>query len=476
MNLLTPAEASLLGTQTAACLCKDDDTSYRAFYRAAAEILAGLRGRVDQVSIFTADRPEGDILHEEAIAGLDEGQGSDELPIYQLPDELIFSGQAVERRRGAYYQCLIPIHLGHRLIGLLSLICPDRLSKEELKAVTSLARSLAPAVGYVLQARWAERALTMLHAATRMSRELVGMSGMSSDRLLYHFVSLVVEHLKFDRATLVVYSPDGSVPTRAICATIGHNPVEIPASRLPDVPKLINGTPLELKDVPGIWVPISRGTQKLGALLADNIYSLERPPADAVRSLIDLTGQVALTMENTRLLERLQAMALRDDLTGLFRPGYFYERLQEELARLERERQTAALVFIDLDDFKRVNDTYGHRAGDALLVQIAHELRAVLRPSDVICRMGGDEFLVLIPRLEEKEAQALAERLCERIRQREFSLPGGGTTRVGASVGLSMYPANASDWQKLIHRADEAMYLAKRRGKGRVEVASNSCS
>lgn len=473
MTPLTPATAALLGARVAARLCQDD-TSYRAFYRAASEILAETGGRFDQVSIFTLDRPESELLHEEAIAGFDEGQGSDEIPIYQLPDELIASGQAVERRRGAYYQSLVPLRLNERLIGLLSLTSRSLLSPAELEAVTSLGRSLAPAVGYILQARWAHRALTMLHAATRMSRELAGMSGMSSDRLLYHFVSLVVEHLKFDRATLVVYSGEGGVPDRAICATIGHDPVEIPTCRLPAVPKLINGTPLELKDVPGIWIPISRGSHKLGALLADNIYSLERPPADAVRSLLDLTGQVALTLENAQLLERLQAMALRDDLTGLFRPGYFYERLQEELARLEREHQTAALVFIDLDDFKRVNDTYGHRAGDTLLIQVAQVLRATVRVSDVVCRLGGDEFLVLIPRVDRAEAFSLAERLCRAIQHREYTLPGSGTTRIGASVGLSMYPANASDWQKLIHRADEAMYIAKSRGKGRVHAASTS--
>lgn len=472
MTPVTPATALALGVRVAADLCQDD-SSYRAFYRAASMILTELNDRYDQVSIFTADRPESDTLYEEAIAGIDEGQGSDEIPVYQLPDELVSLGRAVERRRGAYYQTLVPIRLDQRLVGLLSLTSRSPSTAEELDAVSFLAQALAPAVGYVLQARWAERALSMLHAATRMSRELVGMSGMSSDRLLYHFVSLVVEHLKFDRATLVVYSPEGTEPGRAICATIGHNPVEIPAHRLPRVPKLNNGTPLELKDVPGIWVPISRGSHQLGALLADNIYSLEKPPADAVRSLIDLTGQVALTLENARLLERLQAMALRDDLTGLFRPGYFYERLQEELLRLERDRQTAALVFLDLDDFKRVNDTYGHRAGDALLVQVAEELRSVLRASDIICRMGGDEFLVLIPRVDEKGALLLAERLCQRIRQKAYTLPSGGTARVGASVGLSMYPQNASDWQKLIHRADEAMYVAKSQGKGRVHVASN---
>ena len=177
-------------------------------------------------------------------------------------------------------------------------------------------------------------------------------------------------------------------------------------------------------------------------------------------------------MENTRLLERLQAMALRDDLTGLFRPGYFYERLQEELARLERERQTAALVFIDLDDFKHGQHTYGHRAGDALLVQIAHELRAVLRPSDVICRMGGDKFWFSFPTWRRRR-EALAERLCERIRQREFSLPGGGTTR-GASVGLSMSPPTLPTGKSSSTGPTRPCTSPKGAGKGRVEVASNS--
>ena len=159
---------------------------------------------------------------------------------------------------------------------------------------------------------------------------------MSSDRLLYHFVALIVEHLKFDRATLVIYlqkEPSRNEPSARRSATTPSRSIRSPSRG----PQADQRHPLGAWRCPRHLDSDQPGHPSAGPLLADNIYSLEKPPADAVQSLIDLTGQVALTLENARLLERLQVMALRDDLTGLFRPGYFYERLQEELLRMERE-------------------------------------------------------------------------------------------------------------------------------------------
>lgn len=470
MRLVDPTQAAALGARAGLALCQGDAT-YRAFWRAAEVILQPLSHTFEQVSIFVAD-PQEDVFHEEAIAGPDGGQGSDELPMYQLPDALLKDGRAVERSRGPYRQLLAPIRLAGQLIGLLSLTSRAGATPAQLDAVAALADALAPGVGYALQRRAAEQALSVMHAAAKMSRELVGVSGFSPDRLLYRFVSLVVEQLKFDRATLVVFSEEQATPARVICASLGRPPTEINPERLPPIPHLITDDPLPVQDVPGVWIPINLGRQRLGALLADNLYSLETPSRETIQSLIDLTGQVALSLENVRLFERLQAMALRDDLTGLFRPGYFYERLQEELARLEQEGEPAALIFIDLDDFKAVNDTYGHRAGDALLVQVAQELKSGLRPRDVVCRMGGDEFIVFLPRVKETDAVAIAQRVCDRIARKEYVLPDGARARVRVSAGVSLYPQNARDWQKLIHRADQAMYFAKRSGKGRVYTAA----
>lgn len=467
MNRLTPAEATALGVELSPILCRGD-LSYRVFLQAAIVLKERFGADISEAAFFTADHDQK-VFREEAVAGRDDGQGTDEIPFFQLPESLVTHGRPYQGRRGAYHQIFAPIRLGDELVGMLALTTRAAFPAQRLDAVDALARALGPAVGYVLRFRSDGRTLRMLQAATRMSRDLIGMSGATSDRLYYHFVSLVVEHLKFDRATLVIFGGEGNGPARGICAILGKDPFEIHPERLPEVPPL-NHHPVELEDAPGLWISIHRGPQKLGALLADNLFSLERPPADAVQALIDLTGHVALTLENTRLMDQLRTMALRDDLTGLFRPGYFYERLHEELLRLDRDGRTAALFFVDFDNFKGVNDVHGHLAGDAVLVQAAGLLRAELRSSDIICRLGGDEFVALLPGMTKENGIKLAERLCERIQRTPFNLPDGGSIRLSASVGVAIFPEHADHWQGLIHRADEAMYVAKRRGKGKAEL------
>lgn len=459
MKRFTKDKAAALGLAAAPLLCTGD-TTYRAFYKAATLIINGLPFGCDQVSIYTINR-DGTTLQEEAVAGRNDGQGTDEIPIYQLSHELSQRGRPIVRSHGTVHEVLAPIRLGDDFIGLLVLTCRNDVIAEQLDAISTFTAVLAPAVCYLLQARKDERTVHILQAATRMSRDLVGMSGLDSKRLLSHFVTLVVEKFAFDRALIVIFDPEKTTPIRAIGARIGQEPVPVEKERLPTIPPL-GEDPVQLADAPGLWLPIRRGEQLLGVLLVDNLISLERLPHDTVQALLDLTAQVALILENNRLMDRLQTMAIRDDLTGLFRPGNFFERIQEELRRMQREKQRAALLFIDLNKFKAVNDTYGHQIGDAVLVHATQVLRSAMRANDVICRVGGDEFLVLVPRITKGDAILLAKRLKARLQHAVYTVPGGGDIHLSASIGIAMFPDDAGDWQTLIYEANQAMYAIKR--------------
>jgi len=162
--------------------------------------------------------------------------------------------------------------------------------------------------------------------------------------------------------------------------------------------------------------------------------------------------------------EQLIYLAERDALTGL----YNRRRLQEELTRLldssERHHNKGALIFFDLDEFKYVNDTFGHRAGDTMLIRIAGEVGALVRRNETLCRLGGDEFALLMPDTSTQEAEALAERMVRAISQIPFRFEGQNF-RLTTSLGIAFYPEQANTTEDLIAHADAAMYQAKESGK-----------
>ena len=166
--------------------------------------------------------------------------------------------------------------------------------------------------------------------------------------------------------------------------------------------------------------------------------------------------------------ERMRYDALHDPLTGLANRALCRERLIHALARASRDEGAACVLFIDLDDFKAVNDLYGHAAGDALLIALARRLVATVRPADTVARLGGDEFVVVCEDIDEGTAIALGGRLTEAIH--EPLDVDGIEHRLSASIGIALGAAGRRDPDQLLNDADAAAYRAKAEGRGRVEV------
>lgn len=161
-------------------------------------------------------------------------------------------------------------------------------------------------------------------------------------------------------------------------------------------------------------------------------------------------------------------LAQHDSLTGLPNRRLLIDRLTQALGRAVRTGESVAVLMIDLDDFKPVNDTFGHRAGDEVLRVTADRLTACLRATDTVARFGGDEFVAVVDGLEGKDdAAAVAGKIIEAVRPALPSPPCPPGTRVGCSVGIAMFPGDARDPDVLIRLADEAMYRAKQAGRGR---------
>ena len=164
-----------------------------------------------------------------------------------------------------------------------------------------------------------------------------------------------------------------------------------------------------------------------------------------------------------RTQDELEQMASHDHLTGALNAGAFTRRLTRELQRNRRYRRPAALLYLDLDNFKQLNDAHGHLTGDAVLRLTADALRRALREVDVVGRLGGDEFAVLMPETDGELAAAASRRLSEGIRH-AFD----GTPPITASIGIVSFVDTTVSSQELLRRADQAMYSAKKAGKDRV--------
>lgn len=186
-----------------------------------------------------------------------------------------------------------------------------------------------------------------------------------------------------------------------------------------------------------------------------------------------LAAQLGAAIERKAMLARLQRLALYDSLTGLANRALLLDRLLVAVPRAAREQRPLALLYLDLDKFKQMNDQWGHQGGDWVLQQIAGRLRAAVRKTDTVARFGGDEFVIL---LEQLDNQAQAVRVAEKIHlllhePLQFS---GQSLMPGASIGLAFYPADAPDARQLMMKADSAMYQAKHQGGSRIVLAGQA--
>ena len=162
--------------------------------------------------------------------------------------------------------------------------------------------------------------------------------------------------------------------------------------------------------------------------------------------------------------EQLVYLAERDALTGLYNRHRFQQELVRTMLDTDRHQLQCAVMFFDLDEFKTINDSYGHRAGDALLIRVAGEIGALVRRNEVLARLGGDEFAILLPGVQSHEAEALADRVVRAVAQIPFRFEGQNL-RATTSLGIAYYPTHSVDADDLVARADIAMYQAKDAGK-----------
>ena len=186
-----------------------------------------------------------------------------------------------------------------------------------------------------------------------------------------------------------------------------------------------------------------------------------------------VSSELVVAVENSQLYKLTKRLSITDELTGLYNYRYLQQRLEDEIERARRYGRSLSLLMLDVDDFKKFNDGYGHIAGDRALAEIGGALRLAVREIDVACRYGGEEFAVLLPETDAEGAFVVAEKVREAIAFHSFA--DGERERgvhLTVSIGLATYPALAADREELLRQADGALYQAKTTGRDRVRAPS----
>jgi len=216
----------------------------------------------------------------------------------------------------------------------------------------------------------------------------------------------------------------------------------------------------------GLAVPLEESGSRIGYLAVYTRNARHRFDDEDVRQLEELTERAAPAIENAQRFREARQLADLDGLTGLHNRRYFHEMLARECARAHRYNRRLGLIVFDIDDFKVVNDRIGHLAGDAVLAEAAARVREVVRTADIPCRVGGDEFAVIMP----ESGIEQAEQLFSRIQSTIGGHPIGQAGRLHVSAGVTALKAE-DDSISLFERADDALYRAKESGKSQSVTA-----
>jgi diguanylate cyclase (GGDEF)-like protein len=394
----------------------------------------------------------------------------------------------------------VPIGRAHDIVGVLTLDHPE--AREFLEDELRLAESAGLRLGGIIErAREIEERTAHLNAATAVRRLLEeGSRALSAAQAGETLARIAKEALGVQHSSVILADPEDRIEYIGLDvpeqfeAVARERLVGSPARefrlwrRAMRQPKPIfvenarasQLIPTELVTLLGlrsyVAFPLLSSERPLGLVICAETRESRHWTAEERRLVDQLALEGSLVVENASLrgadqerIDELARQAFHDPLTDLPNRALFADRLAHALARLERHDQVIAVILLDLDGFKEVNDSLGHDAGDRLLVALSQRLRACLRPADSIARLGGDEFTILLEEISStSEATRVAERIEDSLRT-PFVLEGH-EVKVTASIGIALNSGNSIEPDELVRNADAAMYRAKRAGKARYEI------
>jgi diguanylate cyclase (GGDEF)-like protein len=219
-----------------------------------------------------------------------------------------------------------------------------------------------------------------------------------------------------------------------------------------------------------IGIPLKVGDMVVGVMNLSRMIIGEFKPAE-LRLLRLLADQAAVAISNASLHQMISRQAYSDTLTGLPNRRALDERLEEEVLLARRNSYSFAVIMMDLDGFKAVNDTYGHATGDDVLRTVFNQMARGVRTTDFLARYGGDELTLILSQTEMSSAQVVSEKIVEGMKKLKYKLPDGKKLKLGISGGISIFPVHARNGPDLLRAADTALYQAKKYNRGTFQIA-----
>ncbi|MBA7651601.1 Regulator of RpoS [subsurface metagenome] len=216
-------------------------------------------------------------------------------------------------------------------------------------------------------------------------------------------------------------------------------------------------------------VPLMSGHRTIGVLNVNNPDFSDVESFDFEGRIVRTSRHLAVSLHNTILFEKVRDLSMRDSMTGLYNFRHFLETLRQEIASAERYEEPLSCIMLDIDNFKSVNDNYGHHVGDLVLKELARSVSISVRSADIPARYGGDEFCIVLPKTDKTLALKLAQRLMKLFSGKEIRIPDNSRrVKVTISIGIAAFPEDTRNMEELMKMADEALYQAKSAGKNRI--------
>jgi len=387
-------------------------------------------------------------------------------------------------REGTRYRAMISPLVGkNRTMGVIAVTCPaqQRLDTQDLQLLETIAAQAAAAIelaGLYREAVVRSQLLELLYELSQALDEVHNVKGVIATSASYA-LRLVEAHtclgLLPDLDGDHFYCAGGQGEAFAAHSGLVLRVDQRAVSKALAAGQPLQGSNEELDLELGApyhccLVPLVNEHLPVGMLLL--LRSPDTPFSEAeMHSLFTLARQAAVSVHSARLYEETQARAVTDGLTALYNHRHFQERLREEMARAARYHLNLALIMLDVDDFKRLNDTEGHPRGDAVLQAVARILRSFARSTDLVARYGGEEFAIIVVEAGREQAVALAERIRSAVKRMSVVEEQPLRERLTVSQGVAAYPENGDTAQALIAAADQALNRAKQMGKDTVVSA-----
>jgi diguanylate cyclase (GGDEF)-like protein len=383
-------------------------------------------------------------------------------------------------------EAVVPITADNRVLGVLNVEADNsrRLGESDLALLQSLAGQLGVALRNATLFEEAQRSrdeITVLYEAAKTIS-----SSLELETVLNNLVQVTCQAFGYEQgAILLVDDRSGDL---VVEATYGYAPgthgYRIPAGKgitgavqrtgqpetVADVRRDARYIGITQRIVSEIAVPLISEGRVIGVFNLESTRRAAFGPRD-LRILTALAGYATIAIENARLYEKTKRLAITDGLTELFNHRYLHETLERTLERCRRDERPLAVIMLEIDSFKRYNDTYGHQRGDDVLRTVADLLRKGSRASDIVARYGGDEFMIVLPYTSKETAAEIAERLRRAVEAYPFLLGENIVSSVTLSVGVAANPDDSDTVDALVDAVDRAQYTAKRSGGNKVCVA-----